>query len=81
MIPLVEVDMQTAIDRGAAGKTFGTVNPGVVWVGKGLQVGVEAILPVNERSGKNVGVRAFLRIGLDEIFGGRLGRPVFGESE
>jgi len=78
MVPLAELDFQTAVDRGAAGKTVGTANVGVVWVGTIVQIGMEAVVPVNERSGKNVGVRAFLRIGLDELFGGRLGRPLFG---
>ncbi len=78
MVPLVEMDFQTALDRGSAGKTTGTANPGAVWVGESLQIGVEAVLPINERTGQNVGVRAFVRISLDEIFGGRLGRPLFG---
>jgi hypothetical protein len=78
MVPLAELDFRTAVDRGAAGRTVGTANVGVVWVGTSVQIGVEAVVPVNERSGKNVGVRAFLRIGLDELFGGRLGRPLFG---
>ena len=78
MVLLAELDFQTAVDQDAAGKTRGTANLGFVWVGPGVQIAVEAVAPVNDRSGKNVGVRAFLRIGLDEVFGGRLGRPLFG---
>jgi hypothetical protein len=80
MVPLVEFDFQTAVDRGAAGKTTGTINPGVVWVGSTVQLGIEAVIPVNDRSGVNVGVRAFARFALDEIFGGRLGQPLFGRD-
>ena len=79
MIPLTELDFQTAVDRGAAGRTTGTTNVGVVWAGTSVQMGVEAVVPINERSGKNVGVRAFIRIlDIGELFGGRLGRPLFG---
>jgi hypothetical protein len=79
MIPLAELDFQTAVDRGTAGRTTGTTNVGVVWAGTRVQMGVEAVVPVNERSGKNVGVRGFVRIlDIGEVFGGRLGRPFFG---
>jgi hypothetical protein len=78
VVPLAELDFQTAVDRGAAGKTVGTANVGAVWVGTSVEIGVEVVVPFNERSGKNVGLRVFLRIGLDELFGGRLGRPLFG---
>ena len=54
MIPLAEFDFQTAVDRGATGRTTGTTNVGVVWAGTSVQMGVEAVVPVNERSGKNV---------------------------
>jgi len=77
MFPLVEVDLQTPLDRGAAGKTTGTVNPGVVWAGQSVQVGVEAVFPINDRAGRSVGVRAFVRIDL-ERFLPALGQPLFG---
>jgi hypothetical protein len=82
MIPLAELAFQTAVDRGAAGRTTGSANVGVVWAGTRVQLGVEAVVPVNERSGKNVGIRAFLRIfDLGDLFGGRLARPLFGEPQ
>jgi hypothetical protein len=77
LVPLVEFDFQTPVDRGAAGKTTGTINPGVVWVGAAVQVGIEAVIPANDRTGVNVGVRAFVRFALDEIFGRRLRQPLF----
>ena len=43
MIPLVEFAMQTPIDRVRdAGRTTGTINPGVIWFGRYMQIGVEA---------------------------------------
>ena len=67
LIPLVEFSFQSPLDRGQAGLITGTVNPGVIWSGKYFQVGVEAIIPINERTGNNVGVIAQLHFYLDDI--------------
>jgi hypothetical protein len=77
IFPLVELDLQTALDRGARGNTTGTVNPGLVWAGESVQVGIEAVLPTNGRTGKTAGVRAFFRVDLDQVLPG-LGRPLLG---
>ncbi|MBI3635041.1 MAG: hypothetical protein HY216_02325 [Candidatus Rokubacteria bacterium] len=76
VVPLVEIDMQTDLARADAGKVRGTVNPGAIWVSDAVQIGVEAVVPLDERSGHGLGVRAFLRIPLEEIFGDRAGRPM-----
>ena len=68
MIPLVEFVMQTPLDSTTqAGRTTGTVQPGIIWFGRYMQVGIEAVIPVNERSGKNVGVVGQLHFYLDDI--------------
>jgi hypothetical protein len=79
MIPVVELDLRTPIDRGQAGKTTGTINPGIIWAWKYVQVGVEAVIPLNERTGKNVGVRGMLHFFLDDLFPTTLGKPLFGK--
>jgi hypothetical protein len=78
IIPLVEVDLQTPLNRGQSGKTTGTVNPGFVWAGQHYQVGVEAIIPINGRTGHDVGVIAQLHFFLDDLFPHSIGRPLFG---
>jgi hypothetical protein len=67
MIPIVETSLQTPIDGPRAGRTTGTINPGVIWFGRYFQVGVEAVIPVNTASGKNVGVIAQMHFYLDDI--------------
>ncbi len=67
MIPVVEFAMSTALDRGACGTT-GTVNPGVIWAGRYAQLAVEAVIPVNNRSGNRVGWIAQLHFFLDDLF-------------
>ena len=81
LIPLVEFSLETPLNRGAQGQTTGTVNPGVIWAGQHFQFGVEAIVPINERSGHNVGVIAQLHFYLDDLFPHSLGRPLFGAGK
>jgi hypothetical protein len=77
MIPVVEVALSTALDRGASGTT-GTVNPGIIWAGRYAQLAVEAVIPVNDRSGNRVGWTAQLHFFLDDLFPTTIGRPIFG---
>jgi len=78
MIPVIELSFQTPLDRGQGGKTTGTVNPGIIWAGQFFQIGLEAIIPINDRSGKNVGVIGQLHFFLDDLFPKIFGRPLFG---
>ena len=51
MIPIVEFNFSTALNRGASGTT-GTINPGILWAGQSVQLGIEAVIPVNARDGE-----------------------------
>jgi len=79
MIPLVELPLETCLNRGCGGRTTGTVNPGLIWFGKYLQLGLEAAIPINDRSGKNIGVRGLVHFFIDDLFPQSLGRPIFRE--
>jgi hypothetical protein len=76
-VPVVEFAFQTPLNGPSAGLTTGTINPGVIWVGRYLQVGLEAIIPVNSASGHGLGVRAQAHLYLPQIFPDTLGRPIF----
>jgi hypothetical protein len=76
LIPLVEFDLQKPVDRGAMGWS-GTVNPGVVWAGRYMQFALEAIVPVNSRTGSGTGVLFQVHFFIDDIFPRSLGKPVF----
>jgi hypothetical protein len=75
-VPLVEFTTATPLNGPLAGRTTGTVNPGVIWVSRYLQVGVEAIIPINASSGRDLGVRAQAHLYLPAIFPGL--KPIFG---
>ena len=81
LIPLVEFALETPLDRGEQGQTTGTINPGVIWAGKYFQIGAEAVIPINERTGTNVGVIAQLHFFLDDLFPHSIGRPLFGGKQ
>lgn len=67
MIPLVELALQTPLNGPRAGYTTGTINPGIIWFGRYFQLGIEAVIPINTASGKNVGVIAQIHFYLDDI--------------
>jgi hypothetical protein len=73
IFPIVELLFSTPLDKG---KTTGTVNPGLIWAGKYIEVGVEAVIPINQATGKTVGVRALLHFFLDDIHP-TVFRPIF----
>jgi len=79
LIPLVEFTFDAPVDRGESGLVTGTINPGILWSGKSFQIGVEAIIPMNERTGNNVGVVAQLHFYLDDLLPSVF-RPIFGRE-
>ncbi len=76
MIPVVEIALQRPLDRVDERRWTGTVNPGVLWAGRYVQFGLEAVVPINHASGRGVGVLAQLHFFLDDIFPQSLGRPL-----
>lgn len=75
LTPLVEFAMSTALDRGSSGTT-GTINPGLLWDGRFVQVAAEAAIPVNRASGSYVGWTLQLHFFLDDVFPKAFGRPL-----
>ncbi len=77
MIPVVEFALSTPIDRGR-GPTTGTVNPGILWDGRYMQLGLEAMIPINRQTGSKVGWIAQIHFFLDDLFPATIGKPIFG---
>ena len=78
-VPLIEFTTATPLNGPLAGRTNGTVNPGVVWVSRYLQVAGEAIIPMDAHSGRDVGARIQAHLFLPAIFPEFYSRPVFGK--
>jgi len=79
LVPLAELALETPVANTlTSGRgTVGTVNPGVIYVDASWQLGVEAVIPINRMSGRDVGVRAQLHLALDELLPPALSRPLF----
>jgi len=78
LVALVEFDLRTNLDGDHPGRLRGTVNPGLVWIGETFQIGIEAVAPLDSRSGRGLGVRGFFRIPLEALLGERAVQPLFG---
>jgi len=77
MIPIVEFAFNSGLNRGSR-QTTGTINPGILWMGKNMELGVEAQIPINNHSGNNVGVSVLVHFFIDDLFPDTLGKPLFG---
>ena len=75
LIPLVEISLAKPIDRGG-GPTTGTVNPGILWAGRYMQLGLEAIIPANAATGGRKGILFQVHFFLDDLFPRGVGRPL-----
>ena len=76
LIPLVEVAFSTSTNRGLAGQTTGTIQPGIIWAGTYFQIGAEAILPATRLTGHGFGGVVQLHFYLDDLFPRSIGRPI-----
>jgi hypothetical protein len=74
MIPIVELPMQTSVE--GASRTAGSGNPGIIWFGRYVQLGLEAVIPVHgntldpsdEPRQGSVGLLAQIHFYLDDIW-------------
>ncbi|MEO8559740.1 MAG: hypothetical protein ABI439_11805 [Rhodospirillales bacterium] len=80
LVPIVEMAFETPLG-GPNRKTTGTINPGFIWTGEQIQLGLEAQIPINRESGKGVGVLMQVHFYLDDIFPNSIGKPIFGAAK
>ena len=76
MIPVVEVSANSCVDR-ACMHTTGSINPGVIWLGRKFQLGIEATVPFNDTTGRDVGMLAQFHVFIDDLAPRSIGRPLF----
>jgi len=77
MIPIVEFAFDSGLNRGSK-LTTGTINPGILWMGKTMELGAEAQIPINNHSGNNVGFSVLVHFFIDDLLPDTLGKPLFG---
>jgi hypothetical protein len=89
LIPAFEVMVTTPVSNigpslpgsFSPSDTTGVFGPSVYWIGQYFEIGVMAQIPINEASGKHVGVLGVLDFFLDDIFPDSLGKPLFGPAQ
>ncbi len=79
LIPLVEFAIETPVGRSYGSRTVATASPGVAWIGEGWQLTAEALLPLNDRTGRGIGFVAQAHFFLDDLVPAVFGKPLFGE--
>lgn len=77
MVPIIEFPMQTCLDRGCSGQTTGYIAPGVIWIGRYFQWGVELQVPTNHRTGNSVGIVFGFDFYLDDLAPHGFGATLF----
>ena len=78
LTPLVEFNFSIPTTGRFGEQTVGTINPGIIWSGQQMQLGIEAIIPATRAAGKNIGVIVQVHFYLDDIVPKSIGRPLFG---
>lgn len=79
LTPIIEASFETPVSHigDEPRRTTDTINPGLIWANGAVQVGVEALSPINAASGSHVGVIGQQHVFLDDIFPNTLGKPLF----
>jgi hypothetical protein len=67
LFPIVEFRGETLLTGHQSGETTAFANPGLIWAGKYFELGVEAQIPLNDISGKHVGILGMIHFFLDDI--------------
>jgi hypothetical protein len=78
LTPIVEFRLDQPVRNRGDERITGAINPGLIWSGRHIQLGAEAIVPINGDSGHSVGVALQVHFFVDDLFAHSLGRPIFG---
>ncbi len=81
LTPVTEFSFAKAVHRGEGESVTGTIQPGFFWIGKYFQLGAEAVVPLNDRSGRRTGFALQAHFFLDDIFPGTIGKPLWGRTK
>lgn len=67
LFPIVEFSGETLLTGHESGETTAFASPGLVWAGRYVQLAIEAQIPLNDVSGKHVGILGMVHLFLDDI--------------
>ena len=76
MIPLVEFTWSSPASTPSSQGTTWTAAPGVIYMARWGEIGLEALVPLNRATGTNVGVVGLVHFFFDDLFPHTLGKPL-----
>ena len=76
LIPVVEVTWSSPASTPSSQGTTWTVAPGVIYLARWGELGVEALIPANPATGTTVGAVALVHFFLDDLLPNTLGKPL-----
>jgi hypothetical protein len=79
LTPIVEARFESPVVNSHGERTTGAIQPGFIWANRKMQIGVEAIIPINSESGDDVGVIAQWHLYLDDLMPHSLGKPIWSD--
>lgn len=70
LFPMVELNYERVLNGPDAGELEGFARPGLVWVGKSVELGLAAVIPISEstREEVDIGVTGIVSLYLDDMF-------------
>jgi hypothetical protein len=77
LVPLVEVAWSSPASKPSNLGTQAVFAPGIIYLGQTYQLGIEALVPANRASGRNIGVISQIHLFFDDLFPTTLGKPIF----
>jgi len=79
LVPLVELSWSSPASKPSALGTQVVFAPGAIYMADTYEVGLEALIPANRASGRNVGVAALFHVFFDDLFPTSLGKPLIND--
>ncbi|HEX2548638.1 MAG TPA: hypothetical protein VHM20_02330 [Gammaproteobacteria bacterium] len=77
VVPMIELPFNTCTSGSRRGQITGNIDPGFIFYNTYGQLGIEAIIPANHRTGNKIGGVIQFYLYLDRIFPSSIGKPIF----
>lgn len=77
LVPIIEITMDRSLSGPEAHKATGFWAPGLLWAGKSVELGLELLIPMNDRTADGIGFVGLVHFFLDDLSPGVFGRPLF----
>jgi len=77
LIPVVELTWTSPASAPSTQGTTWIAAPGVIYMARWGEIGLEALIPLNKAAGTNVGVVGLVHFFFDDLFPNTIGKPIF----